>query len=287
MARLNAGMDRISGRRTNLLLLHHARTWLRHLLNDSDYRDRVYASACHREFNFYRRRPAPRNFSHHTGSHRIRRRQRYQLHPNQDCNRSSWPASTSDQCSHAILHANSPNATSQNADVAHLTSATLPARYGSADRQRPTACAPGSHRFHQPSSKSEACRPTSLPTQLSRPPGLDPTAPRPHRAMLSRQQAMPCRVPRYSPEIPLEENFNKKSPILRCNNAFEELDGYACASASCMAPALPSRPSLRTSSRPSSRAPSRTFSGESSVHQQTASPLARAGLKTAINVVHA
>jgi hypothetical protein len=85
----------------------------------------------------------------------------------------------------------------------------------------------------------------------------------------------------------LEENSNKKSPIWRCNNAFEEPDGYACASASCMAPALPSRPSLRTSSRPSSRAPSRAFPGASAVHQQTAPPLARAGLKTAINVLHA
>ena len=84
-----------------------------------------------------------------------------------------------------------------------------PAPTGSADRQQPTACAPGSHRFQPPFSASEARRPTSLPTQLSRPPGLDPTATRPHCASPAHRQAMPCRVPRYSPEI-LEE----KKPYL-------------------------------------------------------------------------
>jgi len=87
----------------------------------------------------------------------------------------------------------------------------------------------------------------------------------------------------------LEENSNKTSPILRCNNAFEEPGGYVRTPAPCMAPAL--FRSFGTSSGPSSRAPSRpssgTSSGASSVHQQIASPLARAGLKTAINVVHA
>ena len=82
MARLNAGMDRLSGHCTNLLLLQHARTWLRHLPNDSNYRDRVDVSAYHRELSIHRRRLAPRNFSHRIGSHRIRRRpQRPQLRP--------------------------------------------------------------------------------------------------------------------------------------------------------------------------------------------------------------
>ena len=82
----------------------------------------------------------------------------------------------------------------------------------------------------------------------------------------------------------LEKNSKKKSPILRCNNAFEEPGGYVRTSAPRMAPAL--FRSFGTSSGPSSRAPSRTPSGASSAQQQTA-PLARAGLKTAINVIHA
>jgi hypothetical protein len=84
MARLNAGMDRLSGHCTNLLLLQHARTWLRHLLNDSNYRDRVDVSAYHRELSIHRlgRRLAPRNFSHRIGSYRIRcRPQRPQPRP--------------------------------------------------------------------------------------------------------------------------------------------------------------------------------------------------------------
>ena len=87
---------------------------------------------------------------------------------------------------------------------------SVPTPIGPADHRQPTACALGPRRFQQPSSKSEARRPTSLPTQLSRPPGLDPTAPRPHRATPARQQAMPCRVPRYSSEI-LQRKLQQKN----------------------------------------------------------------------------
>ena len=140
---------------------------------------------------------------------------------------------------------------------------------------------------------------SSLPASLrpAAPPACRPTCPgrlawtRPLlcRAAQRLHASKPCHAGSHGTrqKYHLEENTNKTSPILRCNNAFEEPDGYACASASCMAPALPSRPSLRTSSRPSSRAPSRTSPGASAVHQQTASPLTRAGLKTALNVIHA
>ena len=140
---------------------------------------------------------------------------------------------------------------------------------------------------------------SSLPASLrpAAPPACRPTCPgrlawtRPLlcRAAQRLHASMPCHAGSHGTrqKYHLKENSNKKSAILRCNNAFEEPDGYACASASCMAPALPSRPSLRTSSRPSSRAPSRTSPGASAVHQHIASPLARAGLKTAINVIHA
>jgi hypothetical protein len=140
---------------------------------------------------------------------------------------------------------------------------------------------------------------SSLPASLrpAAPPACRPTCPgrlawtRPLlcRAAQRLHASKPCQAGSHGTlqKYHLEENTNKTSPILRCNNAFEEPDGYACASASCMAPALPSRPSLRTSSRPSSRAPSRTSPGASAVHQQIAPPLARAGLKTAVNVIHA
>ena len=140
---------------------------------------------------------------------------------------------------------------------------------------------------------------SSLPASLrpAAPPACRPTCPgrlawtRPLlcRAAQRLHASMPCHAGSHGTrqKYHLKENSNKKSAILRCNNAFEEPDGYACASASCMAPALPSRPSLRTSSRPSSRAPSRTSPGASAVHQQIAPPLAREGLKTAINVIHA
>ena len=140
---------------------------------------------------------------------------------------------------------------------------------------------------------------SSLPTSLrpAAPPACRPTCPgrlawtRPLlcRAAQRLHAGKPCHAGSYGTRqiYHLEENTNKTSPILRCNNAFEEPDGYACASASRMASALPSRPFLRTSSRPSSRAPSRTSSGAPSVHQQIASTLARAGLKTAINLIHA
>jgi hypothetical protein len=136
-----------------------------------------------------------------------------------------------------------------------------------------------------PASQRPAAPPACRPTCPGR---LAWTRPLLCRAAQRLHASKPCHAGSHGTrqKYHLEENSNKKSPILRCNNAFEELDGYACASASCMAPALPSRPSLRTSSRPSSRAPSRTSSGAPSVHQQIASPLARAGLKTAINVVH-
>jgi hypothetical protein len=127
-----------------------------------------------------------------------------------------------------------------------------------------------------------ACRPT-CPGRLAR------TRPPLCRAAQRLHASKPCHAGSHGTrqKYHLEENSDKKSPILRCNNALEEPDGYACASASCMAPALPSRPSLRTSSRPSSRAPPRTSPGASAVHQQIASTLARAGLKTAINLIHA
>ena len=147
-------------------------------------------------------------------------------------------------------------------------------------------------RLHRTAS---SCLPASL--RPAAPPACRPTCPgrlawtRPLlcRAAQRLHAGKPCHAGSYGTrqKYHLEENTNKKSPILRCNNAFEEPDGYACASASRMASALPSRPFLRASSRPSSRAPSRTSSGASAVHQQIASTLARAGLKTAINVVHA
>ena len=140
---------------------------------------------------------------------------------------------------------------------------------------------------------------SSLPTSLrpAAPPACRPTCPgrlawtRPLlcRAAQRLHAGKPCHAGSYGTRqiYHLEENTNKTSPILRCDNALEEPDGYACASASRMASALPSRPFLRTSSRPSSRAPSRTSSGASAVHQQIASTLPRAGLKTAINLIHA
>ena len=151
---------------------------------------------------------------------------------------------------------------------------------------------------NRPPAHSDRADSNSLPASLrpAAPPACRPNCPGRlawTRRLLGRtaqcsHASKPCHAGSHGTrqKYHLEENSNKKSPILRCNNAFEELDGYACASASCMAPASPSRPSLRTSSRPSSRAPSRTSSGAPSVHQQIASPLARAGLKTAINVVH-
>jgi hypothetical protein len=139
---------------------------------------------------------------------------------------------------------------------------------------------------------------SSLPASLrpAAPPACRPTCPgrlawtRPLlcRAAQRLHASKPCHAGSHGTRQKyFRKNSNKKTANLGCNNALEEPDGYACASASCMAPALPSRPSLRTSSRPSSRAPSRTSPGASAVHQQTASPLARAGLKTAINVIHA
>jgi hypothetical protein len=126
-----------------------------------------------------------------------------------------------------------------------------------------------------------ACRPT-CPGRLAR------TRPLLCRAAQRLHASKPCHAGSHGTRQKyFRKNSNKKTANLGCNNALEEPDGYACASASCMAPALPSRPSLRTSSRPSSRAPSRTSPGASAVHQQTASPLTRAGLKTALNVIHA
>ena len=137
-----------------------------------------------------------------------------------------------------------------------------------------------------PASQRPAAPPACRPTCPGR---LAWTRPLLCRAAQRLHASKPCHAGSHGTrqKYHLEENSNKKSPILRCNNAFEDPDGYACPSASCMAPALPSRPSLRTSSRPSSRAPSRAFPGASAVHQQIAPPLARAGLKTAINVIHA
>ena len=152
---------------------------------------------------------------------------------------------------------------------------------------------------NRPPAHSDRADSSSLPASLrpAAPPACRPTCPgrlawtRPLlcRAAQRLHASKPCHAGSHGTrqKYHLKENSNKKSAILRCNNAFEEPDGYACASASCMAPALPSRPSLRTSSRPSSRAPSRTSPGASAVHQHIASPLARAGLKTAINVIHA
>ena len=154
------------------------------------------------------------------------------------------------------------------------------------DHLQPTACALGPRRFQQPPASPRpaappACRPTCPGCQAWTRPLLCRAAQRLHASM-------PCHAGSHGTRQKyLKKNSNKKSAILRYYNAFEEPDGYACASASCMTPALPSRPSLRTSSRPSSRAPSRTSPGASAVHQQIAPPLARAGLKTAINVIHA
>ena len=83
----------------------------------------------------------------------------------------------------------------------------------------------------------------------------------------------------------LQKYLKKKNPILGCNNAFEEPGGYVRTSASRTAPAL--FRSFETSSGPSSRAPSRTSPGASSVQQQIAPPLARAGCRTAIRGHHA
>jgi hypothetical protein len=82
-----------------------------------------------------------------------------------------------------------------------------------------------------------------------------------------------------------KENSNKKTPIFGCSNASEEPVGYVRTSAPRMAPALFC--SFGTSFGPSSRAPSRTSSGASSVQQQIAPPLARAGCRTAIRGFHA
>ncbi len=88
-----------------------------------------------------------------------------------------------------------------------------------------------------------------------------------------------------TPQKYFKENSNKKTAMFGCNNASEEPGGYARTPAPRMAPAL--FRSFGTSSGPSSRAPSRPSSGTSSVQQQIASPLARAGLRTAIRVIHA
>ena len=49
------------------------------------------------------------------------------------------------------------------------------------------------------SSLPASLRPTSPPTRLPRPSGLDPIAALPHCTAPARRQAMPCTVPRYSP----------------------------------------------------------------------------------------
>ena len=138
---------------------------------------------------------------------------------------------------------------------------------------------------------------SSLPASLrpAAPPACRPTCPgrlawtRPLlcRAAQRLHAGKPCHAGSHGTrqKYHLEENTNKKSPILRCNNAFEEPDGYACASASCMAPAL--LRSFGTSSGPSPRASSRTPPGASFVQQQIAPVTARAGLKTAIRHIHA
>ena len=125
-----------------------------------------------------------------------------------------------------------------------------------------------------------ACRPT-CPGRLAW------TRPLLCRAAQRLHASMPCHAGSHGTrqKYHLKENSNKKSAILRCNNAFEEPDGYACASASCMAPAL--LRSFGTSSGPSPRASSRTPPGASFVQQQIAPSPARAGLKTAISVIHA
>ena len=81
---------------------------------------------------------------------------------------------------------------------------SVPTPIGPADHQQPTAPTArttASHRFQQRSSQSKARRSANLPTRLSRPSGLDPAAALSRCATPARQQAMPCRVPRYSPEI--------------------------------------------------------------------------------------
>jgi hypothetical protein len=139
--------------------------------------------------------------------------------------------------------------------------------------------------------------PSSLPASLrpAAPPACRPTCPgrlawtRPLlcRAAQRLHASKPCHAGSHGTrqKYHLEENTNKTSPILRCNNAFEEPDGYACASASCMAPAL--LRSFGTSSEPSPRASSRTPPGAPFVQQQIAPVTARAGLKTAIRHFHA
>ena len=79
---------------------------------------------------------------------------------------------------------------------------SAPTPTGPADHLQPIACTTDSHRFQQPSSQSEAHRPTSLPTRLSGPPGLDPTAALPHCAAPAHRQAMPCDIPQYSSYSP-------------------------------------------------------------------------------------
>ena len=124
-----------------------------------------------------------------------------------------------------------------------------------------------------------ACRPT-CPGRLAR------TRPLLCRAAQRLHASKPCHAGSHGTRQKyFKENSNKTSPILRCNNAFEEPDGYACASAACMAPAL--LRSFGTSSEPSPGASSRTPPGASFVQQQIAPVTARAGLKTAIRHFHA
>jgi hypothetical protein len=73
--------------------------------------------------------------------------------------------------------------------------------------------------FQQPSSQPEARRPTSPPTRLSRPSGLDPAAALSRCAAPARRQAMPCRVPRYSAKIPPGRKLQQKksySEVQQC-----------------------------------------------------------------------
>ena len=93
---------------------------------------------------------------------------------------------------------------------------SAPTPIGSADRQQPTACATASRRFQQRSSQSKARRPANPPTQLSRPPGSDPTVAL-SRCAVSVRCGRPAWASMEYPTVPCgnrAKKMEKKIPYL-------------------------------------------------------------------------
>jgi hypothetical protein len=166
----------------NPVVYYRAGELLRHLHTTTDHIHRVSPSFLSPRVKFLCQCTALQNFSRCAGNLWSHVRQRYQLHPFPGGIRSSWPASTLVQSSREILYATLQHTASSNATDNSRAPSLTPARYGPADHLQPIACTTGPHHFQPPSSTSEARRPASLPTQLSRLPGLDPTAARLLRA---------------------------------------------------------------------------------------------------------